>query len=435
MRREYSKLLRAFSLAWCLFLPAAIDSSKAVAAASDFDGYGWTEVSPSAEWETRAGLQVAQLGDMIYLMGGRTPLDPAIVPVFGASTIWDDVWESNDYGQTWNRIVAPGTPGHWPARAYFEAVTKGDEIFLLGGQDFKIIEVPGPMGPMQVPVSSFFNDVWSSTDGVNWIPRTIDAPWQGRAGLSSAVLNDDIYVFGGSFNDDPSIIGGPPERVYFDDVWKSSDEGETWELLLEHAPWEPRAGAAVVVKDDYIYLLGGEEGFLCEPFPGCSLPYYNDVWRTQDGVQWDLVIADADWSPRPGHKAAVIEGNIFLFGGFGLPTNPMDVWVSEDGETWEQLSGAPWNAVSPDEIKYDFDVLAVDSDPSASGPAILSFGGDRENFDMSDPNNFMRVDNDVWRFSLPVPEPGVATLMAISLLIYSTIRPGFQVVEVSGRSC
>ena len=126
-----------------------------------------------------------------------------------------------------------------------------------------MIEVPGPMGPMQVPVSNFFNDVWSSNDGVNWTEMTASAPWEGRAGLSSAVLNGEIYVFGGSKNDDSSIVGpGGPARIYFDDVWKSSDDGANWQLVKEHAPWEPRAGAAVVIKDDFIYLLGGEDGFL-----------------------------------------------------------------------------------------------------------------------------------------------------------------------------
>ena len=40
-----------------------------------------------------------------------------------------------------------------------------------------------------------------------------------------------------------------------------------WQRVTEAAPWAARAGAAVVVKDAYIYLLGGEDGFTCDLGP------------------------------------------------------------------------------------------------------------------------------------------------------------------------
>ena len=78
-----------------------------------------------------------------------------------------------------------------------------------------------------------------------------------------------------------------------------------------------------------------------------------------------------------------------------------DVWVSEDGNAWEQVSGAPWNAVSPEEIKYDFDALAVTGGRGGQRPSIYTFGGDRETFDFTDPDNYLNVDNDVWQFTPP----------------------------------
>ena len=60
-----------------------------------------------------------------------------------------------------------------------------------------------------------------------------------RAGLSAEVLGDHIYVFGGSQNDDSSIIGaGGPARLYYNDVWRSAD-GIEWEQMTDAAPWEP----------------------------------------------------------------------------------------------------------------------------------------------------------------------------------------------------
>ena len=110
--------------------------------AFDLIDYRWDIIDPAADWTPRAGLQVVELDDEFYLMGGRTPLDPNVVPVFGASDIWADVWKSSDRGVHWERIVDTDSGNHWPARAYFQAVTKGDAIYVLGGQDFSVIDNP-----------------------------------------------------------------------------------------------------------------------------------------------------------------------------------------------------------------------------------------------------------------------------------------------------
>ncbi len=376
----------------------------------------WTEVNPEAEWAARAGLQVVELGNIFFLMGGRTPIDPAIVPVPGASVIWSDVWCSRDLGRSWQKLVETDDPSHWPARAYFQAVTKGDSMYVLGGQNFNLVPNPGcaflppgvPCDPPLVPASQFFNDVWRSENGRDWVQLTANAGWHGRAGLSSVVFQGEIYVLGGSFNDDSSIVGGPPARVYFNDVWKSRD-GANWVPMTTNAPWAPRAGAAVVEKGGFIYLLGGEDGFLCDTNrPDRCPPYYNDVWRSRDGANWELVTAAASWPSRPGHQAVVLANNMYLFGGFGIskdptdpfkPSNPMDFWVSRDGANWRLLSNSPWNATTPEEIRYDFKALAVKGGRGGLLPSIFTFGGDRETFNFADPSNYLRVENDVWRFS------------------------------------
>ena len=376
----------------------------------DFENLQWTEVNADAPWAARAGLQIAEIAGDLYLMGGRTPNAPSDPPLPGDSIVWSDVWKSTDLGVTWEEILPHDTPGHWPSRAYFQALTLGDKLIVLGGQDFTVIENPDcPPFPSECPpfisLSNFFNDVWSSANGVDWTQLTADAGWMGRAGLSAVVYNDELYVMGGSFNDDPGVIGGPPVRVFFNDVWKSSD-GVTWEEVTKSAPWAPRAGGEAVVFDDYIYLLGGEDGFICLPGGRCP-PYYNDVWRTQDGANWELVVEEADWPPRPGHRVVTLLGNMVLFGGFGLSpdpqdpfafANPMDIWVSKDGAAWTQVSDSPWNAKSPEEIKYDFDALGLENVPDGQPPTIITAGGDRETFDFADPENYLRVDNDVWHY-------------------------------------
>ncbi|MGE3512128.1 MAG: hypothetical protein AB7N65_24965 [Vicinamibacterales bacterium] len=195
-------------------------------------------------------------------------------------------------------------------------------MFVLGGQDFSVAPnplypgycppspapgVPPPPCPPFVPASTFFNDVWRSSDGVHWEETAAHAPWQPRAGLSAIVFKGWIYVLGGSLGDDAAI-------------------GGTGRLL------------------------------------------FNDVWRSRDGAAWELVTPAAGWSPRPGHQCQVLFETFLCFGGFGFPTNPFVpahpryLWASRDGASWTQVSDAPWSAGGPEGVKYDFDSLVVRGD-------------------------------------------------------------------------
>jgi hypothetical protein len=376
--------------------------------------FSWTETNPDAPWRARAGLRVVDLKGRLILLGGRTP-NQSTTP--GDSVIWADVWASDDQGATWFDLLE-GATAPWPARAYFQAVVKDDMIYVIGGQDFSLeenpfcalleqgLEPPPGLGidpdapcPEFLPSSNFFNDVWRSADGITWEQMNEAAPWEPRAGLSAAVLGEHIYVLAGSQNDDTSIVGaGGPARIYYQDVWRSTD-GAEWELMTEAAPWEPRAGAATVVRDDLLFLFGGEDGFTCDPLPDCEPPYFNDVWVTADGATWEQVTAAAGWSPRPGHVCELLGNQFLCFGGFGLLQNPTDMWVSSDGAEWTELPADPWGSADPAAMRYDFDALVLD-DPD-SGERVLTFGGDRETFDFTDPENSLRIDNDVWTFAPP----------------------------------
>lgn len=377
------KWLTRVSIPLCvLSLSLSLPACGSTGGDVDVSTFVWTEINGDAPWQRRAGLHVVELNNRLFLMGGRTPLDSPL-PII--ADIWADVWVSDDRGVSWDKILDSDTEGHWPERAYFQAVTLNGFMYVLGGQN-------SGFDP------TFYNDVWRSTDGVAWTQMTANAGWDTRAGLRAVTFRNEIYIFGGSQNDDEAIveIGDPPVRILYNDVWKSAD-GAEWTQMTDDAPWEPRAGAVVVVKGDYMILLGGEEGFVCDP-PDC--PYFNDVWRSKDGAEWELVTAAAGWSPRPGHQCGVVSDKIVCFGGFGQPTNPMDVWVSDDGEEWEQISDSPWNATSSYDVKYDFDSLVLRQ--GLRGPAaIYTFGGDREaSFVAPDPS---LVDHDVWSFGAPAP--------------------------------
>ena len=47
------------------------------------------------------------------------------------------------------------------------------------------------------------------------------------------------------------------ERLYYNDVWASAD-GKEWERLLEHAPWDPRSCATLPLR---LSRMRGAESF------------------------------------------------------------------------------------------------------------------------------------------------------------------------------
>jgi hypothetical protein len=400
-----------------------------------FTEYEWTELAATDflafdRWEPRAGLQALEFNDQLFVIAGRTPLPPT-PPDFNpfASLIHGDVWVSGDYGITWTEILADAeSEGLWKNRAYFEAVTTEEYIYVFGGQNFTTALPPSaPNFQVTIVPSEFFKDVWRSSDGVNWELMSSDAEWattsqncpvegagsQGRAGLSAVYFKEKLWLMGGSQGDDNSIGGGLNCRQFYNDVWYSED-GSEWIQATGNAPWEARAGGVALVKGDWMYYMGGEKGFIAET------DYFNDVWRTRDGINWQEVTGPggAGWSPRPGHKCSVLKNYFVCLGGFGTPTNPSDVWVSKYGMTWQKVSSSPWNNdpsssiffCNPDKpddlvcdnIRYDFDMLTVSAGKAGDDESILTFGGDREVFFQVDGvENYLRVENDVWRYSSP----------------------------------
>jgi hypothetical protein len=406
---------------------AATGAAIAGEGATSIGSYRWTNVRPTVPfdagmWAPRAGLQAVELRNDLYVMGGRGPFS------FEAETVlYGDVWKSSDVGATWTRVAqwqpSQGAPQMWAPRAYFGSVTHRGRIFVIGGQNFQTM--PNPIFPGGcaslppgvpclpiVPNSTFFDDVWSSKDGVTWTAETTDAPWAGRAGLSAVVHDGAIYILGGSQGDDAST--GGTGRILFNDVWMSRD-GRNWTEVARKGPrWTPRAGAAVVSKGGYLYVLGGERGFSCgfDPASPCQPAtqtlYFNDVWRSRDGASWQRVTASAGWSPRPGHQCVVLINEIVCFGGYGevpgvppIPANPTDMWTSRDGRTWTQLpspAAPPWNGQSSADMRYDFDALVFSGGRAGLRPSIMTFGGDRERFGLPSDVNAFLIENDVWQF-------------------------------------
>ncbi len=167
-------------------------------------------------------------------------------------------------------------------------------------------------------LNDFFNDVWHSSDGINWTQATDNAPFGGRTGFTTAVFDNKMWVIGGrdaGFNE-------------FDDVWYSSD-GINWELATSNAEFGEKAFHASVTFNNRLWVIGGLND------SGVS----NDVWHSIDGTNWSQVTTNASFSDRDSHTLVVYDDKLWIIGGLDLDETVLnDIWFSEDGVTWTAVA-------------------------------------------------------------------------------------------------
>jgi len=185
----------------------------------------------------------------------------------------------------------------------------------------------------------FYNDVWRSCDqGYTWEEIQPQAPWKARAGAGAIVLNDTIYVAGGCYNNEDR------KRSFLNDVWRSRD-GVAWEKVTDSAEWSPRSGARLVALRQQLFIVAGEIGFTPETQLG-------DVWVSDNnGQHWSLATDKPGFSPRSGHGVVEANGALLLVGGW---PKLYDVWKSKDGVTWEKVCESAWNCHKKQCGRFDF---------------------------------------------------------------------------------
>lgn len=211
----------------------------------------------------------------------------------------------------------------WQARDSSGEVVFRDQMWILGGWFDSFAAPP--------------RDVWSSSDGKAWKLVEKTAPWKHSDLPMTLAFKDRMWLLGGWYN------GRLPGHSASNEVWSSAD-GAKWEQVTAAAGFSPRIAAGAVVFKDKMWILGGTENY----YFGDANSLKNDVWSSADGKEWKLATADAGWSPRAYHGAAVHAGKMWvLAGGNYVPGYEAhnDVWSSEDGVKWtREIEHAPWSA-------------------------------------------------------------------------------------------
>lgn len=234
----------------------------------------------------------------------------------------------------------------WNDRYDPEVVVFNNKMWVMGGYN-----------PGERKGDAYYQDVWSSADGKSWDLVTDDAPWKGRRGHRLVNFDDGsgeaMYLIGGFSSDEKSGT-----RLYNNDVWKSTD-GKNWtEIKPNSTPelndnddWFPRMYAGCVTANhggtNYIYIIGGRT-MRTGMDARYATVYFNDVWRSADGISWTKMAA-GEYGIRSEHAYAVDEsGTIYVQGGLhglyfdseGDNNHPINDWhhlyYSTDGVIWNK---------------------------------------------------------------------------------------------------
>ncbi len=262
----------------------------------------WVKVTDAAGWTPRDSQGEVVYNDKLWIFGGWFQSYEAPPR---------DVWSSPD-GKTW-KMVEKQAP--WKHSDLSMSVVFDNKMWFMGG-----------WYNGRLKGHSASNQVWSSTDGVKWQQATAGAGWTPRIASAVVVFKDKMWLLGGTenyyFGDDKSLKN---------DVWYSSD-GKTWKQATANAGWSPRAYHQATVLNDKIYVFGG----------GNYVPKYhavNDVWSSEDGVNWIKETDGAPWHARLWFSSVVYRDHMWVLGGWSNnpSTNWGDVWYSKDGKTWKEL--------------------------------------------------------------------------------------------------
>ena len=185
-------------------------------------------------------------------------------------------------------------------------------------------------GPLTVTIQAAYQGKTTTYD------FTLTDHFSGRHYHGSVAIGNDIYVVGG-VNASGTGLGS---RKY-DDVWRSSDGGETWDQVAQGTRFSPRYDFGLVGwSDGSLYLIGGATG---DNQSGAE----NSVWKSTDrGAAWSEVLSnDAAaanrFKERYGFGLAELGNDLYIIGGrkgYGSgQTEYTDVWKSSNGNTWTQL--------------------------------------------------------------------------------------------------
>ena len=184
---------------------------------------------------------------------------------------------------------------------------------------------------------------------LEWLPANVNAPWQKRDSQFTYIWNDELYIGGGldatgtftPFKSEPVY----EQATYFNDLWKTRD-GVNWTIVASSSSLPKIRSASVVEFANALYLYNGW---------GPEIGVNEYIYKSTDGVNWTRLNGKVDFTPREGQRMFAVKNKIYMFGGVSYFSRKSfnDVWVSSDGVHFEELtSSSPWSGRWDHDVTY-----------------------------------------------------------------------------------
>ena len=279
---------------------ASIASNYVSTMAGDLARYKWERIIKHAAFQPRDGAIPAVINNRMFLYGGWSP--------FEKDQTNNEMWGSSN-GKDWQLLGnAPWERRHCAGRAMFR-----NKFWIIGGDCNQ---------------GHYQNDIWTTEDGVHWSKILDSIPWIPRVNFGVQVFGGKIWLLGGERIN--QMIAEDDQA--FTDVYYSED-GINWTKDSTTLP-SPRAHIGKFASMNKLFLIGGAQ-------------YHNknavsDVWTSEDGKTWDLVLKNPPWEKLCYSSFIEFDDKLWVMGGNGPAGNTNDVWYTSDGYNWYKMDDVPW---------------------------------------------------------------------------------------------
>lgn len=319
----------------------------------------WKQIAKEVPWSKskncREGHKIVATAESMYLTGGTgMALDGEQKQVN-----FKDTWESQD-GKTWKKQT-----GMLHSLVGNQTLKSNGKYFHIGNQSktlytsddginwqsrldaSHIIDRSAVLGILNnkitISISSEdkndsinnLHDVYFLTDGLEW-QHSQTGEFKSFSHFGIELTDIDYGPFGGfnlvEFNNALLLIGLNSDRFY-----KTTD-GLSWEKMnLQKPLFQSRTGAAIGVFNNFLWIMGGAWN---------DSVTLGDIWKSSDGLKWELVTGDAPWGTSRSSNIFVSRGRLYLVKHGvqwdmhkGVVGHPREIWSTTDCVTWRKETG------------------------------------------------------------------------------------------------
>jgi hypothetical protein len=187
-----------------------------------------------------------------------------------------------------------------PFRSSHGSVTFNNRQYIIGG--------------INLHPKTFYNDVWSSDDGITWRCETADANFGKRYDFECFVFKNKIWIADGYADDSISWTSKPLND------FRTSSNGKDWEIVTP-------SGDLPAVEQKKYFVFNNKLWMIYQSSTDGGYMY--DIWNSEDGVTWTKSVDKLQMSLMSFVlDIHVYNGKIFVFGEY-------TVYSSSDGIKWD----------------------------------------------------------------------------------------------------